>query len=317
MYIVAFVAPFVIAIAYIITAWIRFGTLTWDTRLAASIAGLGLTVPILAVVRTRLRLGGPPSAWVEALRRVRDDGWITDRLCWFLALLVVLPGFFWAFAAWKSHIPPFRFDLRLAELDRALFGTDPYRLVPLRGQGLAAMDGIYYWGFNGSLLGLVLWRAWSRVERERFWLAFLLMWILLGTVLAHLVSSAGPVFYRDVVGTAGPYAGLLAAINEADRTYSLTLVTARRYLWDLLQHGQVGVGAGISAFPSLHIATPVLGACAARGRTRMLFAVLTLVLWVGSVALGWHYAVDGLASILLVPAIWWFSGWLTREPTPS
>jgi hypothetical protein len=307
------VAPFVLAFAYIITAWIRFGTPAWDTRLAASIAGLGLTVPILAVVRTRLLIGGPVSAWGEALYQVRSDGWVTDRLVWFLALLGTLPAFFWAFAAWKSHIAPFHYDVRLAVIDRALFGTDPYRLIPLHGRGLAIMDWLYYWGFNSSLLGLVVWRAWSRAERERFWLAFILTWILLGTVLADLIASAGPIFYREVVGTDGPYTDLLAAIGAADRTFSLTLVTARRYLWDLLQQGRVGVGAGISAFPSLHIATPVLGACASRGSLRLFFLSVTLMLWIGSVTLGWHYAVDGLASILLVPVLWWLTG---RLPYP-
>ena len=36
-----------------------------------------------------------------------------------------------------------------------------------------------------------------------------------------------------------------------------------------------------------------------------------IVLWIGTVHLGWHYAVDGEASALLIYPIWWLSGWLT------
>jgi hypothetical protein len=301
-----------LALGYIVSAWVRFGQPMWDAHLISSIAGLGLAVPALAVVRTRLEQGGPPSAWLKALHQSWADGWFTDRLACFLLLLVVLPPFFWAFAAWKTHIPPFRYDTLLAGIDRTIFSTDPYRLVLLKDGSLAAMDLAYYWGFNCCLLGLIIWRAWARSERERFWLAFLLTWICLGSVLASLVPSAGPAFYPVVNGNSGPYGDLLRAIGGADSTYALTLVQARHYLWTLLQQQRVAVGAGISAFPSLHIAMPALGMCASRGGLRWIFTALTLLLWVGSFALGWHYAVDGIASMVIVPVLWWGTGFVVK-----
>jgi len=39
------------------------------------------------------------------------------------------------------------------------------------------------------------------------------------------------------------------------------------------------------------------------------FAVLILL---GSVMLGWHYAIDGYAGALGVLALWWFSGHIVR-----
>jgi len=310
------------ALFYISWAWVRFGTPTWDTRLATSIASLGLVIPALAVVRLRLIIGGPASAWRLAIQRAGAEGWLRDRLLWFLGLLAVLPAFFWAFAAWKSAIPPFRYDPELARVDRLLFGTDPYRLLRLSSAGLAAFDEVYYWGFNGCLLGVVLWQAWTPVGRARFWLAFVLTWILLGTCLASAVSSAGPLFYPQVTGSMGPFADLFGAIDLAHHEHSLKLLQARAYLWSLLQRGEIGVGGGISAFPSLHIAVPTLAACAARGALRWLLGALAAILWLASFTLGWHYAVDGIASIVLTPAIWWLSARITsalecREAVPG
>jgi PAP2 superfamily protein len=303
--------PLLVALLYISWAWVRFGTPTWDTRLATSIAGFGLVIPALAVVRLRLIIGGPPSAWRLALQRANAEGWLRDRLLWFLGLLAVLPAFFWAFAAWKSAIPPFRYDPELARVDRLLFGIDPYRLLRLSPAGLAAWDEVYYWGFNGCLLGVMLWQAWTPRGRVRFWLAFALTWILLGTCLASVVSSAGPIFYPQVTGSMGPFADLFGAIDLARHDHSLKLLEARAYLWSLLQRGEIGVGSGISAFPSLHIAVPTLAACAARGPLRWLLGALAAILWVGSFTLGWHYAVDGIASIVLTPMIWLLSSRVT------
>ena len=44
-----------------------------------------------------------------------------------------------------------------------------------------------------------------------------------------------------------------------------------------------------------------------------LFALYGLIILLGSVHLGWHYAVDGYVSILAVPMLWWLSGVLVRR----
>jgi hypothetical protein len=161
----------------------------------------------------------------------------------------------------------------------------------------------------------VLWQGWTRPGPDlgRFWLAFVLAWILLGTVLATLVPSAGPCFYLLATGSPGPYGPLmeyLGAVAPAG------VLETQEGLWTAVSKGIVVVGGGVSAFPSLHVAVPLLGACAAWGRTRWLAWVLigyTVVLWIGTVHLGWHYAVDGEVSALLVYPIWRLSGRLARE----
>ena len=52
-----------------------------------------------------------------------------------------------------------------------------------------------------------------------------------------------------------------------------------------------GIGAGISAMPSLHVAMAVFWT------------------WIGSFHLGWHYALDGLVSLIGVILIWRFARW--------
>ena len=63
--------------------------------------------------------------------------------------------------------------------------------------------------------------------------------------------------------------------------------------------------------PSLHVATPVLFALLGWRTHRWLgvaFTIYAAIVLVGSVHLGWHYAVDGYASIIAVPLIWKGSG---------
>ena len=56
------------------------------------------------------------------------------------------------------------------------------------------------------LISLVVWQGWTsdRQLRQQFLLTFVLAWIALGTVLATILSSAGPCYYGMVVGAPIP-----------------------------------------------------------------------------------------------------------------
>jgi hypothetical protein len=78
-------------------------------------------------------------------------------------------------------------------------------------------------------------------------------------------------------------------------------------LWSVYADHAIVVGGGISAFPSMHVAVPALLTFATWRRSRALstaLAAFTVVILISSVALGWHYAVDGYASILGSGIIW-------------
>jgi hypothetical protein len=218
--------------------------------------------------------------------------------------------FFRAFMAWKAMIPvwaPFRWDPQLAAVDAWLHGGDPWRYIPTAS--LPFLDAVYYAWFP-LLAVMVLWQAWQ--GEIRFFFAFALAWIVLGTGVALLVSSAGPVFYQGVTGDPR-FAGL-------DLDPSLTARRVADALWAAYRAGEP---TSISAFPSLHVAVPALY-CAVLWGTRLRWPAVGFLLFtsVGSVALGWHYAVDAYAGVIGAVVCWMLAGWLSRgfiagHPEPS
>jgi membrane-associated phospholipid phosphatase len=75
-------------------------------------------------------------------------------------------------------------------------------------------------------------------------------------------------------------------------------------------------GGGISAMPSMHVAMSVLMACGGWQLGRKpgwLLTIFAVLIWIGSVHLGWHYALDGVVALGLTLAIWKFSGWLVAR----
>ncbi|HET9582211.1 MAG TPA: phosphatase PAP2 family protein [Gemmatimonadota bacterium] len=229
------------------------------------------------------------------------------------------------FVGIKGQIPalhPFAWDEAFMRLDRTLhFGTDPWVLLqPLvvAPMGTALLDRLYYIWFPVNLIILIAF-AWRHADRlrSRFFLAFFGLWILLGTAMAVAFSSAGPCYYGRVVTGPDPFAPLMAYLHRVDAVHPLTALDVQALLWD----GYVGrerLVEGIAAMPSLHVAVPVLFTIVMWGidrRLGVLFGVYTALILVGSVHLGWHYAIDGYVTLALVPAVWWLAGRIAPDPS--
>jgi len=287
-------------------------------RFQLGLGPVGILPPVLCVFMLRRAAGGPAvSGWAAGVRRARLEGWFGDRLAGFFLVFLTLPAFFWAFAAWKTRIPPFTADAAVARVDAILHGGPPNRWIPSSPNAIRLM-AVWYETWYVVLICLVLWQGWcgTRRQRTRFCCAFVLTWIGLGTLLAHAVPSAGPVFYDRATGDPRPYADLRAALRVAGERYHLSLGAFHDYLWSAVARREVVFGGGVSAFPSLHIAIPALAACAAWRVSPWLsvaFMLYDATLLVCSVGLGWHYAVDGYVAIALVPALWWAAGRLIRS----
>jgi membrane-associated phospholipid phosphatase len=78
-----------------------------------------------------------------------------------------------------------------------------------------------------------------------------------------------------------------------------------------------------SAFPSMHVTMVTLLALAAwpiGGALRWLYIAYAAAILVGSVRLGWHYAVDGYVAATSTIALWFSAGHILRfrtEATPG
>ena len=92
---------------------------------------------------------------------------------------------------------------------------------------------------------------------------------------------------------------------------TLSALRLQGYLLAIHEARATGIGGGISAMPSMHVVLAALWAFAGWHLSRVLGAVLTVytaLIWVGSVHLGWNYAVDGIVSLAVLAGIWAVAG---------
>jgi hypothetical protein len=100
-------------------------------------------------------------------------------------------------------------------------------------------------------------------------------------------------------------------LHRVDSVHPLTSLDVQARLWSGYSSGAMHLIAGIAAMPSVHVALPVLYALAGwklDRRLGILFGAYALLIFLGSVHLGWHYAVDGYVTFLIVPIVWWLCG---------
>jgi hypothetical protein len=225
---------------------------------------------------------------------------------------------------WKAAIPtlhPWSWDLALARADRWLHGGhDPWRLLhPFLGTpALTIVIDTMYWSWYALLTWGLVWQAWNpdRRTRAQFFVAYAMTWILLGTVTAHLLSSVGPCFVTAYLGIPTSFDPLMSYLRSVNSEHTLVAIELQQALWLSHLSGTKEVWMSIAAMPSMHVAIPALFALAAKRVHRGLaiaFWVMTVIVLIGSVHLGWHYAVDGYVAILGAAAIWWLSGRLVGQ----
>ncbi|MDM7998226.1 MAG: phosphatase PAP2 family protein [Acidobacteriota bacterium] len=149
--------------------------------------------------------------WKKSYRQL-----ITPRsLIGFLTVFALMPVFKSAFASYKQTIPlvnPFSWDYSLMRLDHFLhFGNHPWRLLEPIVQSpllMRAADYVYMSWFYLLFLSC-LWMGWTprRHLRLCYLVSTLLVWVIIGSVFATFLSSAGPCFYSKIVSAEeDPYA---------------------------------------------------------------------------------------------------------------
>jgi len=281
----------------------------------------------LLVIEVPRAIAAAPQGPLRQLA-VQSGRRVTPRLIAGLLLFTLVSLFYGAFTTIKTLLPSlasFGLDPWAANLDATLHGGhDPWRLLqPLLGHHTVTrtIQLLYLPVWTTSLCVLTAMLATSRRLahlRARFFWTFLGAWVVLGNVAAAAVMTGGPVYYGHLTGDTARFAPLLAYLDFS-KGMPLSSVDLQAALWSGYANGVAGVGSGISAFPSLHVAMATLFALAARHIHPALgagYAAFAVAIMAGSVHLGWHYAIDGYASALTVAALWWLAGrWVRRLQT--
>ena len=260
----------------------------------------GAMVPTWLILRFVYMLAvfrpAQPIPWlVQDLRRVLTD---PDRMIGGLLAFTAIILFQQSFGYMKEMIPlilPFSWDMTFLAWDRALhFGTDPYLfLMPLITTPLTIglLNFAYHFWFLIMLITpfLACFDRSNPQARMTLLIAHVLTWGIGGNLMALALSSAGPVYL--------------------DRLVWLPALEVQDLLWD----GYTGKGpvAGISAMPSMHVGSTTLFACYAftwrRWAGWLMVGFWGLIL-LGSVALGWHYAIDGYIGAVIALLFWYGAG---------
>ena len=280
------------------------------TLLAALAAGVAVNVLF------RFREPGGARAY---LRTVRSGTWLLEsvRIC---AAGVLLAHAY----TWLKVFVPFvngrRWDVELAWLDQALhLGISPSRFLVALFEGtpvLSLIDWSYFLWLPFALLGFGFFAAFpDRETRARYAASHVLLWAL-GAWGYVAMPALGPALaFPDEWKS-------VRAEMPLNSGGQVTLLLNYQLVLDAKRDGAppapyLNPALGVAAMPSLHVGVDVLLLVWCRRRARALapFALGVLLLHVlGSVATGWHYAVDAWAGAALALLAAWAAGRLARGP---
>jgi hypothetical protein len=248
------------------------------------------------------------------LRQIRED--IINNRYWLLmvlAMLVLIPQTLDEATQIKRLIPeiqPFYADPIIISIEHAVLGTDAWRLThAVFGRTATRFIDLIYGLWHLVNIAALCWMILTRNREFQFQavLSYQLAWLVLGGILATAFSSVGPCFYELFTGS-HRFAPLMTELRSVNGPEGLNSLVAMKYVFET--RGTNAFGSGISAMPSLHVAIAVFVFLAFRyawPKQRLLqtlVALYAITIFVGSVHLGWHYAVDGIVGGLGMVAIW-------------
>jgi len=255
------------------------------------------------------------------LREVASWRWLTLTLrLWF-----VFFAFAYTYTWLKVSVPLVRtrlFDVELWQLDRWLhFGVSPTVLaIELVGNSPVArwVDEYYaLWLPSIPLIMAYVMVSPGRARRRNFALANAVLW-LVGAWIYLAVPALGPCYSSpDVMEPTRDWMPKVVSTQELLWNNYLVLVRSRGSMLE-----SFSPLFGVAAMPSLHVGAYAMYTLWARRYARRWYPVgviATALIFFGSIATGWHYAVDSYVGLAL--------GWLAvvcadrfepvPEPTPT
>lgn len=329
------VMPFLLAFAYAfaVVALARDPLVDWTSvgRLKATgyVSAIALLAPVMLIGRlVWLRRQGRNDSISDIVRDFVDSRIRPGYGLPFLTPLLTAVLVATAYNVFKQRMLPasgYRYDDALAAIDLAVFGTDPWRLTHALVSSPTAtwvIDQLYHPWFLPMTFGIAVctFMPLDSTARLRHTLGFALLLIVPTTIVAWLVPAVGPCFEAFYHGNPR-FDPLMATLRE-QQAWSIAhgqgpyaSLAAQTKLAGLLGAPTIADGGGIAALPSLHNSMSTLFICFAVSLRRRLIWVLlpyTAVILFGSVHLGWHYAIDGVAGIGMAIMIWFATGPMAR-----
>ena len=289
---------------------------------------VGIVLLLIRMIQDQRR--GVQSSPLGITRDFIAREWDYDRGFSFLMPPVLATVLLATYNIFKQRVLPnagFSLDAHLASVDHSVLGTDAWQLThawlpsPWATQ---VIDIIYHPLFFPMTVGIALcsYMAPQSEVRFRYLLGYTLLWSVVGSMFAFLMPSAGPCFDHFFHGSEVDFSALTDLIARQNAYLhsvgapGLTSPAYQQHLLSLFGSTDIALGGGISANPSLHNGMTALFVCAAISWDKRLAFVMipySLIIWFGSVHLGWHYAIDGVVGYLLATACWM----MTRSVTPQ
>jgi hypothetical protein len=206
---------------------------------------------------------------------------------------VVIPFAFTELAFVVGYVNPNRFESALIGVDVALFGVDPMRAIePWHHPAVTELLQIVYASFYFIPLALGL--ALARKRR----------WPELETAIATILVG----FYLSYVGYA------LVPAQSPYHLFEFEKPLVGLFLTDSIRAGiDVAEIHRLNCFPSGHVEVTFVTIALARRYARGLFAALLpwgCLLFAATIYLRYHYTIDTLVGLALVPIVVWTGGWL-------
>lgn len=282
---------------------------------------LGLVLMTIWIVGAMLYRARPESP-IRFIAALAASGEWMRRFARGLPMLVALIVFMPAFSAIKSAIARFTtysWDPTWIAADRAIHGTDAWRLLqPVLGFPIVTsmLSVVYFvWFFlvySGSIYFCFLAR--DAELRARYFIAYIATWTVCGVCFAIAFASVGPCFVGALQGI-HTFDAQMAYLNAANEHYPVLILQAERFILNAQINADHGLGAGISAMPSMHVAMAMLFALAIAPQSKLAkiggfgFFVTTQI---ATVHLAAHYAVDGYVASIATLALWMIARPLAR-----